>query len=206
MFFSLVGKTCVRLFYCQAYQLEKILSKNVHFVSYVFVTKNFYVILVYTRNSLKRREKWFLAGVRMYVCVCILEISIWHFVQKRSSHDRDSPFMAIDARFTIVWDLKFFETCMGGGSSNFCKIRVIVRKVHTNILYRWRKFVIEFDQNRSKRWNFFLDFQFFANFHKTVQLGQISIYRPEILCVNVLMLWCDVWYWILWGSVETFKV
>ena len=43
----------------------------------------------------------------------------------------------------------------GRGSSNFCKIRAIVLKLHTTILYRSRNFGIEFGQNRLKRSNFF---------------------------------------------------
>ena len=70
--------------------------------------------------------------------------------------------MTIDARFLILWDLKFFEN--GCGSSNFRKIRVIVLKLHTYILlYRSRNFGIEFGQNRLKRSNF-SDFEFFENF------------------------------------------
>ena len=41
------------------------------------------------------------------------------------------------------------------GSSNFRNIRVIVLKLHTNILYRSRNFGIKFGQNQLKRSNFF---------------------------------------------------
>ena len=40
-------------------------------------------------------------------------------------------------------------------SSNFRKIRVIVLKLHTNILYLSRNFGTEFSRNRLKRSNFF---------------------------------------------------
>ena len=61
--------------------------------------------------------------------------------------------MTIDARFVILWDFEFFKKRRG--SSNFRKIRAIVLKPHTNILYRSRNFSIEFGQNRLERSNFF---------------------------------------------------
>ena len=45
------------------------------------------------------------------------------------------------------------------------RIRTIVLKLHTNILYRSRNFGIEFCQNRLKR-SIFSDFEFFENFLK----------------------------------------
>ena len=41
------------------------------------------------------------------------------------------------------------------GNFNFCKIRTIVLKLHTNKLYRSRNFGIGLGQNRLKRSNFF---------------------------------------------------
>ena len=43
----------------------------------------------------------------------------------------------------------------GRGSSNFFKIRAIVLKLYTNILFQSRNFGIEFSQNRLERSNFF---------------------------------------------------
>ena len=74
-------------------------------------------------SNLKRREMWFLAGVRMYVCVSDfqrfkppithkrLELSIWNFVHEWSNHNPliMTIFMTIDARFVILWDFEFFE-------------------------------------------------------------------------------------------------
>ena len=133
---------------------------------------------------------WFLAGVRMYVCVracmcacmyvCVrfptfetpinhkrLEISIWNFVRQWSNHKPliVTIFMTIDARFVIYWILNFFKK--GRGSSNFRKIPAIVLKLHTNILHPSRNFGIEFGQNRLKRSNFFrfwIFSKFFQNF------------------------------------------
>ena len=73
-------------------------------------------------------------------------------------------FMTIDARFVILWILNFLKK--GRGSSNFRKIRAIVLKLHTNILYPSRNFGIEFGQNRLKRSNFFrfwIFWEFFRN-------------------------------------------
>ena len=49
--------------------------------------------------------------------------------------------------FLIFWK--------GRASSNFRKIRAIALKLHTNILYRFRNFGIEFGQNRLERSFFF---------------------------------------------------
>ena len=71
-------------------------------------------------------------------------------------------------------DLEFYGIMnflkKGRGSSNFLKIRAIILKLHTNILYRSRDFGIEFGQNRLKRWNFFRFFSKLSNsgkFHRT---------------------------------------
>ena len=66
-------------------------------------------------------------------------------------------FMTIDARFVILWIIWILVNFLkkGRGSSNFRKIRAIVLKLHTNILYRSKNFGIEFGQNRLWRSNFF---------------------------------------------------
>ena len=54
----------------------------------------------------------------------------------------------------------------GRGSSNFRKIRARCLKLHTNILYPSRNFVIEFGQNRLQHSNFFrfwIVWEFFQN-------------------------------------------
>ena len=118
---------------------------------------------------------WFLAGVRMYVCVCVcacvrvcvrfwtfetpmthkrLEISIWNFV---------SEVIITLSSWLFSWqlmpDLWFYGILnflrKGRGSSNFRKIRAIVLKLHINILHRSRNFGIKFGQNRLERSNFF---------------------------------------------------
>ena len=61
--------------------------------------------------------------------------------------------MTIDARFVFYGILNFLKK--GRGSSNLRKIRAMILKLHTNILYRSRNFGIEFGQNRLKRSNFF---------------------------------------------------
>ena len=53
--------------------------------------------------------------------------------------------MTIDVRFVELWNVDFFEK--GRGSSHVCKIRAIILKLHTNILYQSRNFGIEFGQN-----------------------------------------------------------
>ena len=74
-----------------------------------------------TQNSRKHQEMWFLAGVRMYVCVCVracvrfsmfqtpithkrFEISIWNLIHQWSNHNPSivTIFMAIDAGFVIL--------------------------------------------------------------------------------------------------------
>ena len=124
---------------------------------------------------------WFLAGVWMYVrvCVCVrfstsetpithkpLAISIWNLVRQWSNHNPliVTIFMTIDARFVILWNFEFFEK--QHGSSNFRKIRAIVLKLHTSILHPSRNFGNEFGQNRLKRSNFFrfwIVWEFFQN-------------------------------------------
>ena len=81
--------------------------------------------------------------------------------------------------------LNFFKN--GLDSSNFHKIRAIVLKLHTNMLYPSKNFGIELDRNWLKP-SIFFRFWFFENFLKIVLLRQISIYRAEILCVNALTL------------------
>ena len=54
----------------------------------------------------------------------------------------------------------------GRASFNFCKIRVMVLKLHTNILHPSGNFGIEFGQNRLKHSNFFrfwIFWEFFQN-------------------------------------------
>ena len=100
-----------------------------HWGSYVFVKfffRNISLKILSLILSLKLREIWFLAGVRMYVCVCVcvrfstfqtpithkrLEISIWNLVYQWSNHKLSivTIFMRIDARFVILWDFEFFE-------------------------------------------------------------------------------------------------
>ena len=48
-----------------------------------------------------------------------------------------------------------YDLCLWHGSCNFRKIRAVVLKLHTNILYRSRNYGIEFGWNRLKRLNFF---------------------------------------------------
>ena len=105
--------------------------------------------------------------VRVWMCVRFstfqspitdkrLEISIWNLVHQWSNHNPKimTIFMTIDARFVIFWDFEFKKKWRG--SSNFCKIRAVILKQHTNILYhRSRNFGIEFGQNLFKRSNFF---------------------------------------------------
>ena len=132
----------------------------------------------------KRREIWFLAGVRMHACVyvcvwvCVraqisnyqttiihkrLEISSWNLVQKWSSHAPSivTIFTQIDAQLKILWNLKFFKNVRS--SSNFREIWAIVLKMHPNIIYQWRIFGIEFYQID---WSvqIFWDFDFFEIF------------------------------------------
>ena len=146
----------------------------------------------------------------MYVCVrvrvCVrfstfqtsithkrLEISIRNFVHQWSNHN---PLIVTIFMIILMRDLWFYGILnflkKGRSSSNFRKIRAIVLKLHTNILYRSRNFGIEFSQNRLRRSNLFY-IEFFENFLNIVYLRQISIYRAKILCVNALILSC-VWY------------
>ena len=60
------------------------------------------------------------------------------------------------------------------GSSNFRKIRAIVPKLHTNILYRSRNFVIDFSQNRLKR-SIFFRFWIFWEFSQNRRLTQANL-------------------------------
>ena len=83
---------------------------------------------------------WFLAGARMYVCVCVciwfstfqspithkdLQISIWNLVHEWSSHNPSSViiFMTIDARFLILWDFEIFWK-MGPVDLTFVKFQL----------------------------------------------------------------------------------
>ena len=123
-----------------------------------------------TQNNRKPWEIWFLAGVRMSVCVCVcvrfstfktpithkrLEISIWNLVHQWSNHNPSivSIFMPTLAQFVILSDVEFKKK--GRGSSSFRNIRAIILKLYINILYRSRNFRIEFGQNRLKRSKFF---------------------------------------------------
>ena len=132
-------------------------------------------------------------GVRMYVYVCVdvrfstfetpithkrLEILIWNLVRQWSNRNPliVTIFMMPDLWFYGI--LNFLKK--GRVSCNFRKTRVIVLKLHTNILHPSRNFGIEFDQNRWKRSNFFR-FWIFWEFFQNCQLMQISIYRAEIL-------------------------
>ena len=118
---------------------------------------------------------WFLAGVRMYVCV--------------SDFQRLKPGWLINGlryRYKILYTSEAITTLQswlfswqlmpylwfygilnflkkGRVSSNFRKIGVIVLKLHTNILHPSRNFGIEFRQNRLKRSNFFRFWEFFQN-------------------------------------------
>ena len=122
---------------------------------------------------------WFLAGARMYLCVCVciwfspfqspitheqLQISIWNLIHEWSSHNPSIviSFMTIDARFLILWDFDIFLK-NGPGRSNFCKIPAIVLKLHRNILYRSWNFDIKFGQNRLKSWK--LDTHAYTQIH-----------------------------------------
>ena len=100
-----------------------------------------------------------------------LEISIWNLFRQWSNHNTliVTIFMTIDARFVILWDFEFFEK--GRVSSNFCIIRAIVLKLHTNILHPSRNFGIEFGQNRLKRSNFFQILNFLRIFSKLSNWG-----------------------------------
>ena len=66
------------------------------------------------------------------------------------------------------------------GSSNFRKIRAIILKLDTNILYRWKNLGIKFGQNLTC-----------ANF-------ELSKWNFVLECINVS-------YAIWWESVETFQ-
>ena len=108
-----------------------------------------------TQNSLKSWEMWFLAGVRMYVCVCVCACVRVCPIFKVSNPDNDNPRFP----WQLMPDLWFYGILnflkKGRGSSNFRKIRAIVLKLYINILYPSRNLGIEFGQNRLKHSNFF---------------------------------------------------
>ena len=98
---------------------------------------------------------WFLAGVRTRAraCVCVFSISY--------SSNRCNSWTAWDIELEFITPMPKLEfygisNCLKNvcGSSNFRKIWNIIRKLHTNIIYRSRTYGIEFRQNRLKRWNF----------------------------------------------------
>ena len=95
---------------------------------------------------------------------------------------------SIDARFVILWDLNFLKK--GHGSSIFSKIRAIVLKLHTNILYRSKNFGIEYAQNRLRRSNFlrfsiFWDFSLNCLTQANFDLSSLNFLRK---CTNIE--WC----------------
>ena len=122
---------------------------------------------------------WFLAGVRMYVCMCPIfnvwnpdnSLTAWDINMKfgtpvkqsqpfnrDSFHDNWCPICNFMG-FWILWKKE-------RGSSNFRKIPAIVLKLLTNILHPSRNFGIEFGQNRLKRSNclrFWIFWEFFQN-------------------------------------------
>ena len=83
-----------------------------------------------------------------------LEISIWNLVHQWSSHNDLIVLFSWELMPDLWFDgiLNFLKNVRG--SSNFRKIRAIVLKLHTNILYRSRNFGIEFGHNRLKHSNF----------------------------------------------------
>ena len=104
--------------------------------------------------------------------------------------------MQIDDQSKIVWNLKKNTS----GSSDFCKIQAIILKLHTNIIYRWKTFGIEFGENRSNG-SYFLRFKFFENLLQIVV--QTLSYRAQILCAHALIL-SNVAHEISWKSVAAF--
>ena len=78
----------------------------------------------------------------------------------------------------------------GRGSSNFCRIRAIVLKLHTNILHPSRNFGIEFGQNRLKHSNFFRFWIFWEFFQNclTQENFDLSSWNFVLKCTNTE--WC----------------
>ena len=124
---------------------------------YVFVKKKFEILVSEysvseSENGLKRWEIWFLAGVRMYlrVCMCVcarlsnfqatiihkrLEISSSNLVHSNMTQSR--PFNRDDFHANFLKNV-----C---NSSNFTKIWAftdIVLKMHANVIHRLRTFGI----------------------------------------------------------------
>ena len=156
---------------------------------------------------------WFLAGVRMYVCVFVrfsmfetpithkrLEISIWNLVRQWSNHNPliVTIFMTIDARFVIYGVLNFLK--IGRGSSKFRKIRAIVLKLHTNTLHPSRNFGIEFGQNRLKRSNFFRFWIFWEFFQYCLTQANFDLSSWNFVgkCTNTE--WCLILSFIRIGG------
>ena len=52
---------------------------------------------------------WFLAGVRMYVCVWARVCVAWDIDMKFGTPVKLTIFMTTDAWFVIFWDFEFFE-------------------------------------------------------------------------------------------------
>ena len=98
------------------------------------------------------------------------------------SHDNWCPICDLMG-FWIFWK-------KGRGSSNLRKIRAIVLKIHTNILYRSRNFGFEFGQNRLQRSSFFRFWIFweFSHNYLTQPNLNLSSWNFARKCTNIV--WC----------------
>ena len=119
-----------------------------------------------TQNGLKRREIWFWTGVRMYVCVYVLDFQIFKPLQFISglryrvkilySSEAVTSLQSSGFSCKLMTNLRFYgiSNCLKNVYGNFRKIWAVILKLNTIIIYRSRTFSIEFGQYRLERSNF----------------------------------------------------
>ena len=93
----------------------------------------------------------------------------------------------------------------GRGSSNFCKIRAVVLKLHTNILHPSRNFGIEFGQNRLKRSNYFRFWIFWEFFQNCLTQANFDLSSWNFVrkCINTE--WCLILNFVKIGGDLNFR-
>ena len=103
------------------------------------------------QNTLKHREIWFLAGVRIYVCARVRMCLMNHDV----GYNGETVTSVLSLRFLckLMSNLRFYGNLNFWKISfvtllHFNKIWAIVLKLLSNIIYRLLIFGFEFSQNR----------------------------------------------------------